>query len=308
MNVVAGNPQERLSALTRPLHIPAASPLGLLLELTKFRIVALSTLSAATGYLACARILNQGIVTSSLGVLLLAMGACAMNQVQDREFDARMSRTCHRPIPRGAITPASALAIAWLLLAAGFLLLWLAHSPGAALIGLFAAAWYNGVYTYLKRVWSFAVVPGALIGALPPAVGWAAAGGSPFDSRLLALAFFFFIWQVPHFWLLLFSFGRDYEQSGLPTPTRRFGERQFANLTFIWMLAAFASSLLLPLYGLMYSPWTGLGLLACGIWFTRESGKLMRGSLEPRVFRSAFRSINLYALCVMALSILDALL
>ena len=308
MNVGAGNPQERLFPLARPFQIPAASPLGMLLELTKFRIVALSTLSAATGYLACGRILDYGLVTSSLGVLLLAMGACALNQVQDREFDARMSRTRHRPIPRGAITPAAAFAIAWVLVAAGFLLLWLAHSPGAALIGLFAAAWYNGVYTYLKRVWAFAVVPGALIGALPPAVGWTAAGGSPFDPRLLALAFFFFIWQVPHFWLLLFSFGKDYEQAGLPTPTRQFSARQFANLTFIWMLAAFASSLLLPLYGLMYSPWTGLGLLVCGIWFTRESGKLMRRNLSPGVFRSAFRSINLFALCVMALLILDALL
>ncbi len=297
-----------LLPLPRILGIPVQPPLNMLLELTKFRIVALSTLSAATGYLAAGRGLHAGIATAMLGVLLLAMGACALNQTQDRELDARMSRTRNRPIPRGSMKPAAALAIAWVLMLAGFSLLWLAHSSGTALIGLFAVAWYNGFYTYIKRVWSFAVVPGALIGALPPAIGWTAAGGSLQAPPLFALAFFFFIWQVPHFWLLLFSLRDDYEESGLPSPTQQLSARQFANLTFIWMLSAFASSLLLPLYGLIRSPWSALGLLACGLWFARESWKLIRQKPENAVFQSSFRSINLFALLVMALLVLDALL
>jgi heme O synthase-like polyprenyltransferase len=111
-----------------------------------------------------------------------------------------------------------------------------------------------------------------------------------------------------HFWLLLFSLRSDYEQSGLPSPTQQLSARQFANLTFIWMLSAFASSLLLPLYGLIRSPLSALGLLACSLWFARESAKLIRQNPENAVFQSSFRSINLFALFVMALLALDALL
>jgi protoheme IX farnesyltransferase len=290
------------------LRVSASLRLRSVAKLTKFRIAGLSTLSAATGYVVFSHALNAGIVTASLGVLFLAMGACAMNQLQDRNIDALMERTRRRPIPSGAVTPGTAFAVAALLVIGGFLLLWLVHNLAAALIGVFAVAWYNGVYTYLKRVWAFAVVPGALIGALPPVIGWTAAGGRPADPRMLALAFFFFIWQVPHFWLLLFAFGTDYEKAGLPSLTQLFSRRQLARLTFIWMLATFVSSLLLSIYGLTYSPWISLGLIACGIWLVWEASKLLRAHSEKQSFWPAFRSINLYALCIMALLVTDAML
>lgn len=284
----------------------ADSRLRLFVDLTKLRIATLSTLSAATGYVVYCRTVNPGIVTASLGVLLLAMGACAMNQAQDRNFDSRMNRTRHRPIPMGAMKPFTAFTIALTLILGGFLILWLVHNPVAALIGMVAVVWYNAVYTYLKRVWAFAVVPGALIGALPPAVGWTAAGGAPFDLHLLALMFFFFVWQVPHFWLLLFAYGADYERAGLPSLTRFFSRRQLASLTFIWMLATFASSLLLSVYGLTGSPWISMGLVVCGLWLAWEAWRLL--CEQERFFRPAFRSINLYALCVMALLVAGAML
>ena len=268
----------------------------------------LSTLSGSTGYVVFCHTVNAGIITSSIGVLLLAMGACAMNQFQDREIDARMERTRRRPIPSGVMKPASALALAVFLDAAGFLVLWFVHNPASALLGLFAVAWYNGVYTYLKRVWAFAAVPGALIGALPPAIGWTAAGGDPFDPRVLALSFFFFIWQGPHFWLLLFSFGRDYERAGLPSLTKLFSRRQLAGLTFIWMLTTFVSSFLLAVYGLTSSPWINMGLVACGFWLAWEAARLVLPRPGTQSIFSTFRSINIYALCVMALLVADALL
>lgn len=279
-----------------------------LADLTKFRIAALSTLSAATGYVVFCRALNTGMLTASLGVLLLAMGACAMNQFQDRELDARMERTRRRPIPAGTLTTAAALAIAVLLIIGGCLILWLAHNPAAALLGLSAVGCYNVGYTYLKRVSAFAAIPGALTGALPPAIGWTAAGGSPIDLHILALCFFFFIWQVPHFWLLLFAHGADYEKAGLPSLTNLFSVRQLASLTFIWMLTAFASSLLLSIYRLTISPWVNIGLLACGLWLAWKASGLVRRGREPAHFPAAFRSINLYALTVMALLVLDAML
>ncbi len=296
------------SAGFRDAAAAAADRVRLAAELSKFRIAIVSTLSASTGYLVFRRTLDPGILSASMGVLLLALGACALNQVQDRRLDARMTRTRRRPIPRGAVTARGAFAFAVLLILGGFLILLLLHTLSAALLGLSAVAWYNGVYTHLKRVWAFAVVPGALIGALPPAIGWAAAGGDPGDPRVVALAFFFFIWQVPHFWLLLFLHGRDYEEAGLPSLTLLFGRRQLASLTFIWMLATFASGLLLSIYGLTGSPWINFGLLASGLWLAWEAFRLLKGHAQDRVVSPAFRSINLYALLVMALLVVDAFL
>ena len=277
-------------------------------KLTKLRIALLATLSAATGYLVCGQTADAGIVTASLGVLFLAMSACAINQIQDREIDARMERTRRRPVVTGAIRPATALAFAAILAAAGFSLLWLLHNPAAALLGLLAVAWYNGLYTYVKRISAVAVLPGALVGALPPVIGWAAAGGNPLDPQVFSLAFFFFIWQVPHFWLLLAAFGGDFERAGLPSLTKIFSMRQFARLSFVWMLTAAVSSLLLPLYLLTSSPWMSLGMVVAGFWFAWQAWKLLRGRFGPPLPPPAFRAINLYALCVMALLAADALL
>jgi hypothetical protein len=89
--------------------------------------------------------------------------------------------------------------------------------------------WYNGVYTFLKRKSPFAAIPGAVIGAIPPAIGWICGKGAlSFDPQILALSFFFFIWQVPHFWLLLLNFGRDYEKAGFPSLTRIFNSASSA--------------------------------------------------------------------------------
>ena len=164
--------------------------------------------------------------------------------------------------------------------------------------------WYNGVYTWLKKRTAFAAIPGALIGAIPPAIGWSAAGGRPEDPALAALCLFFFLWQVPHFWLLLFKHGDDYSRAGLPSLTRIFSARQLVHLTFIWMLVTFASSLLFWLYGLTRSPWVDLALLAGGVWLTARACRcVLSGSYSP-----AFRSLNLYGFFIMALLMAGAAL
>jgi heme o synthase len=282
--------------------------LHLLADLTKFRIAVLSTLSAATGYVVFFREFDRGLMTASAGVLMLAMGACALNQFQDRELDARMERTRRRPIPAGAVTPAAALAVAVLLLVAGSLVLLLYHGPKTSLLGILAVGCYNIGYTYLKRVSAFAAVPGALTGAVPPAIGWTAAGGSPIDPHIMALCFFFFVWQVPHFWLLLFAHRADFEKAGLPSLTNLFSARQLASLTFVWMLTVFASSLLLSIYRLTISPWINIGLLVCGLWLAWKASALVIRRRQAGHFAPVFRSINLYALSVMALLVLDTML
>ncbi|MHB8875363.1 MAG: UbiA family prenyltransferase [Myxococcaceae bacterium] len=282
--------------------------LSTLSELVKVRISVVSTLSAVTGFAAAAHGFSLAMLWACVGVFLLACGASALNEVQEHRLDAMMERTRNRPIPSGRLGVGAALALALGFAGAGFALLWALFGPTPALLGLSALAWYNGAYTYMKRVTAFAVVPGSIIGAIPPAIGWTAGGGELLDPRLAALAFFFFIWQVPHFWLLLFRLGKDYENAGFPTLTQLFSIDQLGRLTFTWMVATAVSCLLIPIFGLSASPWVGLAMAASGAWLCVVAARLLKAGERLPSLRLAFRDINVFALLVMALVTLDAVL
>jgi heme o synthase len=278
-----------------------------LASLTKIWIAAASTLSTATGYLAASNSWQPKLLSATLGTFLLAMGACALNEWQEREIDGRMARTRHRPLPAGSLRPLTALAIAAGLVAAGTSLLAAFHRPVTPLLGLAAVLWYNGVYTHLKRLTAFAVVPGAVIGALPPVIGWTAGGGSALDPRILALAFFFFVWQVPHFWLLLFMHGGEYSAAGLPTLTAVLTAAQLRRLTVVWTLITAGSVLLLPLYALATSTAGRLFSPLVSLWLVVVAQRLMRAPETVDSYRAAFHGINLGALVVMGLLAVEAL-
>ena len=278
-----------------------------IVQLTKLPIASVSTLTAATGFLCFDRQVRWGLAWACAGTLLLAAGACALNEWQERGLDARMERTRKRPIPSGKVKPWEAVVLSALLALGGAALLLAACGPVPAGLGALAVLWYNGLYTPLKRVTAFAVIPGAVIGALPPAIGWTAAGGSAGDPRLFALAFFFFVWQVPHFWLLLLKHGEDYERAGFPSITRLFMRPQLARLTCVWMLCTAAASLLLWLYGLLTSAWAPWALLTAGLVLAGFAFDLLRSSGDDRSVRWGFLGINLYACLVMAVLACDAL-
>lgn len=274
-----------------------ANPLRTFADLVKLPISALSTLTAVAGYLSAARSLAPDLLATASGVLLLAWGSCALNQFQERGLDARMPRTRNRPLPSGRMRPSTVLGVAFLLALAGFWTLLLGNGLPPALIGLFTLIWYNGVYTYLKRVTAFAVVPGSLVGALPPLLGWTAGGGGLGDPRSLALAFFFFIWQVPHFWLLIELHGDEYRAAGLPTLSTVLSGASLARLTFIWTASTAASGLLLPAFGLTTSV-VGRALLAVAALGLVAAAWPFPHGADARRARKAFRAINLYALAV----------
>ncbi|NTW86067.1 MAG: protoheme IX farnesyltransferase [Holophagaceae bacterium] len=292
-----------MSAAALPL--PKTNPISNLLELTKLRISGASTFTAAAGYVAFLRGADSGLITTLLGILLLAMGSSALNEVQEHRFDALMPRTATRPIPRGDLTPLQATVFAVSLAVAGFLILLLAHNLTSALLGALAMGWYNGFYTPLKRVSAFAVVPGSLIGALPPAIGWTAAGGSMADPTVLALAFAFFIWQVPHFWLLVGLHAEGYEEAGYPTLVGLFGRPRLSRLTFTWTCGTAAACGLLPLFRVLVS-WPAEVMLGLGaVWLVAGSLPLLRPGQDAALYRRVFMNINLFALVLTAAVILD---
>lgn len=282
--------------------------LTILLNLTKFKISLLATFTTATGYILCTGRVTTQILTPVAGILLLACGSSALNHYQENRIDARMERTWARPIPAGKVTPLLVLILSFLLILTGSLILLYGANPTALALGNFAVFWYNGVYTRLKQKTAFAVFPGSLVGAIPPAVGWVAAEGSLFDPRIIALCFFFFLWQVPHFWLLLLLYGIQYEKAGLPSLTRIFTRVQLIRITYIWIIATAVASLFLPLFGVTQSPFTTVSLLigAIGLVWCATKFLILQGSNAS--FSPVFRVINLFALLVMLLLSLDSLL
>lgn len=273
--------------------------------LFKFPISMLSTVSAATGYLAFSHALHWRLWPVLVSILALAFAACALNEAQEHKLDAKMERTRNRPIPAGKISPLGTVIWAAALTSLGLAGLFLLGGWLAAALGAMAVFWYNGVYTFLKRKSSAASVFGAVIGAIPPAIGWVCAGGH-IDGPILSLSFFMLMWQVPHFWLLALRISGDYEQAQFPTFVHAMGSDSASRITFLWTAVTAASALLLPLFGLSRSPYLSLGLVAAGAWLTIIAWRALR---VPSVhgFRQAFHAINFYAAMVMCAVILDAM-
>jgi len=282
--------------------------INILLELTKFRISLFSTLSTFTGFILARQGLSGDVIFPLLGVFLLASGSCALNQYQERKNDQLMERTKGRPIPSKKLSPSTALKISIGLLLSGSILLYVGAHGSALVLGLFAMFWYNGVYTPLKRKSPFAAIPGALIGAIPPLIGWVSGKGLfSLDPQILAISFFFFIWQVPHFWLLLLNSGRDYEKAGLPSLTKIFSSAQLRRITFMWIFATAAACMIIPLFGIVESHVIHGSLFLVAFWLMWKSLKLLSGHPHPSSSQFIFKTINSYAVLVIILITLDHL-
>jgi protoheme IX farnesyltransferase len=277
------------------------------LSLGKIRIVLLSTASAAAGFILAAGLEPAGLAATIAGVLLLACGAATLNQVQDRFIDAQMERTRKRPLPAGEVTPAAAVVIGVIGVVAGAGIMLATGGVASALLSLTAVLWYNGFYSWLKRVTPFAAVPGGVVGALPPLIGWTAGGGSPFDGAILALALFMFLWQVPHFWLLLMRHTDDYRRSGLPILTNLFSPRQLSRITFVWIASTVVACILLPLFVAVGSPAAIAAMGVAGVALVgRAAGMLIPGG-EAAASTAVFRMINVYVFLVLSILSLQAL-
>ena len=267
-------------------------------ELTKIKITSFVALTTAFGFIAASGKINFDIVPVLLGVLLLAFGSATLNHYQERNFDAMMDRTKNRPIPSGRISSVNALLVSVLLIIFGSIVLLIGSNYLALIFGLLNLIWYNFVYTLLKRKTAFAIVPGSLVGAIPPVIGWVAAGGELFDPQILAIAFFFFVWQIPHFWLLLLVMDKDYRKAGFPTLTQIFSRDQLLRITFVWITSTAVTGFMISLFGLVTDIWISFALFLSCIWLTWKAFKLLTDTEDLTVFRLTFGYINYFALFV----------
>lgn len=247
----------------------------ILLELNKVRITIAVTLTTVAGYILAKGAIDQGIILPVLGIFVLACGSAVINHVQDRDKDAIMQRTSKRPIPSGKISTSLALTIGISEIIIGSVLIYLGSGFLAMQLGVLALIWYNGIYTPLKRKTAFAVIPGSIIGAIPPLVGWVAAGGSLVDPKAMVLALFFFMWQVPHFWLLMLKYGDEYQKAGFPSITSTISKRQLKYSTFLWTVATAVAALMVATSGLISLLIFKIMILLASIWLIAVFSKLI---------------------------------
>lgn len=185
------------------------------LALTKPRITLLILVCTAAGYY-----FGPGgfhfwrLIHALLGTALMASGTAALNQWYEADSDARMRRTRQRPLASGRMQRSTGLAFGIFLSAAGFADLWLGAGALAALFGLFTLTTYIFLYTPLKRLSPESTTVGALPGAMPPLIGYAAAGGG-LDVRALALFLILFVWQFPHFYSIAWMYREDYARGSI---------------------------------------------------------------------------------------------
>ena len=205
-----------MKSQTISLPVPRARSADFL-ALTKPRVNLLVAATTLAGYYLGAGAEGRlaTLVAVVAGTALVSAGSAALNQILERDADARMRRTMRRPLPDGRLQTTEAVPFAAGLIGAGLAVLALGTNLLAAAVALVTFVSYAFVYTPLKRRTPFAIVIGAVPGALPPMIGWAAARGTldPVGWPLFGIVF---LWQLPHFLAIAWMYRDDYRRGGFP--------------------------------------------------------------------------------------------
>jgi len=275
---------------------PFFSKVGAAFQLTKILLCLPIGCAAGFGYVLHKPVLEWALLWSCLGVFWLACGGAAVNSLQEIETDRQYARTCRRPLVTGKLQPWEARLLGFFCILPGIGGLWWgAGGIVPPLLGLLALGSYNLVYTPLKQSSPFALLPGAVAGALPPVIGWTAAGGSFLSLGSWLLFALYFLWQIPHFFLIFFRHQEDYQQVGYPSLIQHLSSEGCTRIFFVW-IAALITAVLAFIVEMPQLKFTskiillgfcaGLVFLGVFAWMVRrESGGIGRGLT---VFNASF--------------------
>ncbi len=278
------------------------------LVLFKIKVMIPVSLTGFTGYFIFDPHFSINILFISIGILLLAISASILNQLQEVELDRTMNRTQNRPLPAKKISKKNAFLFFLVSLGSGTFCIYFFGNFNAAFIGLITLAWYNGIYTYAKRFSAFAVVPGAVTGALPPLIGWVAAGGFIWDKPIIFLEFLFFTGQIPHFWLLVIKYGEDYKNAGIPNLSNILSRSQINRLTFTWVLVSIIAALFLCYFEIIQSKILVSLLLIASFLLIWKFKELVIDSKKEIMNKQKFIFLNLYFLLILFVLVTDKII
>ncbi|MEO6873244.1 MAG: heme o synthase [Opitutaceae bacterium] len=287
---------------------PSAPKFGDYLELTKPRLSLLSVFTVLVGYLATRPLHGGGrLALLAVGTVLAAGGVAALNQWMERDTDARMKRTSDRPIPSGKVPDGSAFVLGMLMCIISLFLLFAKVNALAAFFTLLTIISYLLWYTPAKRWSRWSTEIGALAGAFPPLIGWAAGEG-----RITALGWILFgvlfFWQIPHFMAVAWTHRRDYSAVHFPMlPVRDATGRWVAGWSFVTTLALVVVSVLPTFLGLATVYYLGAAT-ACGAWFLWRAIQFLRADGRDLAARKLFLASIAYLPLVLIALVADRLI
>jgi heme o synthase len=284
------------------------------IELTKPRITWLILMSTGIGYFFglpgaanwwefLKNIHALSLLHTILGTALIASGTAALNQWYEREADRHMRRTAGRPLPSGKMTAANALAFGIALSVGGFLELWLGVNLLSGLIGAFTLCSYLFLYTPMKQRTWWSTTVGAIPGAMPPMIGYAAAAGTltPHSWVLFAILF---LWQFPHFYSIAWMYKEDYARAGiLMLPVVEPDCRSTARQIVLFGIALIPVSLVPGMLGMSGRIYVA-GALLLGLWFLYSGVRVALDRTMARA-RNVLLASVLYLPLIYGLMLLD---
>jgi len=266
------NSEPAAAALRRPARPAWLVHLADYWTLTKPEVNFLVLVSALVGfYLAAQGAVNGWLLFHTLmGTLLVASGTGTLNQFLERHTDAFMRRTANRPLPAGRLAPAEAFWFGILLSIAGGAELWIAANPLTSALALATLATYLVLYTPLKRQTPLCTLVGAIPGAMPPLIGWAAVRNG-LGAEAWVLYAILFLWQFPHLLAIAWMYREDYARAGLQMLPRRDRDGRATVRRILGCTLALLPVSLIPAFtghaGWLYlvgAGTLGAGLLYCG--------------------------------------------
>jgi protoheme IX farnesyltransferase len=269
------------------------------LQLVKARLSSMVLLSALVGYwLASSELVLSHLVWFAVGTFLVVAGANALNEILERDADARMDRTSRRPLPAGRLQVPEASFAATVMSVAGVVTLFVTCGPLCGALAVTALGTYVLVYTPMKSRSPWSTLPGAIAGAIPPLMGFSAAEGSlsPLAWCLFGILFF---WQFPHTWAIASTYRDDYARVGYRSMPVR-GTRVRTLVATLALVAASLAPVALGLAGLLYL--SGAALL--GVFVLVAAARFDDGTLRPRATQLLAASL-FYLPLVLALLALD---
>jgi protoheme IX farnesyltransferase len=291
---------------------PARSVGAILADLIKARLTALVLLTTFVGFYMGGRgPMDFALMFHALaGTALVAAGASALNQLLEREYDAKMRRTQNRPLPSGQLEPTTVMIFGGVCATAGLIYLALAVNLITSFIGAVTLVSYLFIYTPLKRVTWLNTAIGAVPGALPPVMGWTAARGELSGEGWALFAILAF-WQMPHFFAIAWIYRDEYAKAGfkmLPVidpDGRRTGQQAVSHA--LALLVVSLSPFVFKMAGTTYltaAVVLGAGYLGCAIQFSRQV-RFARAELTLARARRLFLASIIYLPLLLAVMVLD---
>lgn len=272
----------------------------------KVKITFAVTLTAVMGYVLSEGVLDLKALIVFLGTFVLSIGSMALNQIQEIPFDAVMGRTKDRPLPSNKIKKENAWYLAIIFIALGLYILveYLGLKP--FFFGFVTMVLYNFVYTPLKRKTNFAVIPGAIVGVFPPFIGWTASNGNYLDPMIVMFGMFIFVWQMPHFWILLLNYKDEYKAAGYPIIMDKLPLDQVKRMILIWVLTLSFVSLFFP-YVLQSGAVNKIMLAIINISLSADLIYKMKKLLYQEQLRpkTIFRKLNVYVLLILTIVVIE---